>query len=204
MSGDLVAAAPAAHPLFWRALRVTGASLAGGLVGGAVGGLGARLAMLVMRLLAPQWRGVTTHGGAPVGTVTLDGTLSLVIEGALFYGLAGGVLYLLVRAWLPVRTPTRILAFGSVVLAVGAPGVLDGGYEYFRYGHVGVAVLLFASLLPLSAAVIVPVSERLAGGERARPSNVLVRRGGAAVLAAVTLLGLARLAVLLRDVYRLW
>ncbi len=98
--------------------------------------------MYVVRLMNPSYNGVPTHAGAEVGRITADGTLSLAIEGA-FYGVAGAILYLIVRRWMPWNGFAKGLAYGTFLLIIAGPVVLDGqNYEYFRYVPPRVSVAL--------------------------------------------------------------
>lgn len=184
-------------------VRLAASGLVAGMVAGAVAGLGSRLAMFVIRLLNPSHNGETTHAHAEVGSVTAEGTLTLVSEG-MFYGLAGGVLYLLVRRWMPGSGLGKGLAFGVFLLVVGAPVVLDGNYEYFRYVSTWVSVSLFALLYPLYGLVVSPLTERLGRGTKGLPRNRMVAWGGYLMVGAVAALSIARDFVMLRDVFHLF
>jgi hypothetical protein len=76
---------------------------------------------LVMRLLAvtagPDAQGRITEAEQVVGRISVDGTLGFVIFTGLFFGLATGVLYLLVRRWLPAGRANG-LAYGALLLVV--------------------------------------------------------------------------------------
>jgi hypothetical protein len=90
---------------------------------------------LVMRLLAvtagPDAQGRITEAEEVVGRISVDGTLGFVIFTGLFFGLTTGVLYLLVRRWLPAGRAGG-LAYGALLLIVAGtrleplrPGNLD-------------------------------------------------------------------------------
>src|SRR5436309_6977899 len=80
-------------------------------VGAIVFGLGSRLAMRVVGILAsPEHLGQPTAFGV-VGKVTLAGVAGLVVMGAIA-GLLTGAFYLLFRPWLPGGWVTRGLMFG--------------------------------------------------------------------------------------------
>lgn len=185
-------------------LRLTGAGLLAGVVAGAVAGLGSRVAMYVVRLVNPSYHGVITHASSEVGRVTVAGTLSLALEGALLYGLSGGVVYLLVRRWMPGRGWLKGLAFGCFLL-VAAPVVLDGSnYEYFRYVPTWASVGLFSLLYPLYGVVVAPLTERLGRGAQGRPRHAAVAWAGYLVLAGVVAWSLPRDYRLLRDVFHVF
>ncbi len=184
-------------------VRLVACGLLSGLVAGAVAGLGSRLAMFVIRLMNPSHNGETTHANAEVGQVSTDGTLSLMSEG-MFYGVAGAVLYLVVRRWMPGSGLLKGLAFGVYLLVVAAPVVLDGNYEYFRYVSAWVSVSLFALLYPLYGLVLAPLTEWLGQGMRGPPRHRGIAWAGYLVLGAVGAQALVRDFVMLRDVFRLF
>ncbi|MCA1711905.1 MAG: hypothetical protein LC789_09875 [Actinobacteria bacterium] len=120
-------------------LRLVGAGVLGGFVAGSVAGLGARLVMFLVRVINPTHNGMTTHWNAVVGRFTLEGTASLVVNGALFYGATGAIVYLVVRRWMPGRGAVKGLVFGAFMLVFAGRAVIDGSYEYVRYIPPGVA-----------------------------------------------------------------
>lgn len=170
------------------ALRLTAAGLFAGLVAGAVAGLGSRLLMYVIRLMNPSHNGEFTHANAEVGRFTLDGTLSLAIEG-MFFGVPGAVVYLIVRRWIPGMGVMKGLVFGLVLLVVGAPAVLDGNYEYFRYVSPGIAVALFSLLYPLFGMVVSMLTERLGRGASGPPRNRALAWSGYVILGGILVWG---------------
>lgn len=181
------------------ALRLFGASVLGAVVAGAVAGLGARVAMWVIRLMNDSHNGEVTHANSAVGQWTLEGTLNLVITGALIFGLPGAVLYLLVRRLLPGPLAVRGVAFGAVVLAVGFSGfVQDNEYEYDRYVSPAAALPMFMALFPLYGVVLVQVAERLGRGSLGPPRHRLVRVGGRLLLVVLLLAGTADIVSRLR------
>lgn len=60
--------------------------------------------MFAVRLANPAYSGATTHAGFVNGVWTVQGTVSVIVTGA-FFGVPGGVVYLLVRRFLG---PTRV------------------------------------------------------------------------------------------------
>lgn len=171
------------------ALRLFGATVLAALVAGAVAGFGARVAMWVIRLRNDSHNGEVTHANSAVGQWTVDGTLNLIVSGALFFGLPGAVLYLLVRRLLPGPALLRGLLFGVVLLAlVFTAFVQDNEYEYDRYVSPAWSVPLFMALFPLYGAVLAPLAERLGNGSLAPPRHRLVRVGGRVALLLVALL----------------
>lgn len=184
-------------------LRLVAAGLLSGVVGGAVAGLGARLAMYVIRLMNPSHNGAVTHAGSETGRFTAEGTLALVTEGA-FYGLAGAVVYLAVRRWMPGRGLLKGLSFGCFLVVTTGPVIIDGNYEYFRYVSTWVSVGLFALLYPLFGTVVAPLTEWLGRGAPGRPANRAVAWTGYIALGALALWSSVRDLGVLRDRLRLF
>ena len=91
--------------LQWRDLASPGATLASGVTAGfacglLIGGVGGRLAMLVLRLTSdPALRGVKTDDGFTIGRFSTETIFLLGVTAAL--GIAGGLFYLIVRGWIP-------------------------------------------------------------------------------------------------------
>lgn len=170
---------------------------------GAIAGTAARLAMWVLRLANPSHNGELTHANAEVGRVTAEGTVSLLTEG-MFYGVGGALVYLVVRRWMPGTGLAKGLTFGLYLLAVGAPAVLDGNYEYFRYASTWVGVAMFAALYPLFGLVVSPLTEWLGRGQQGRPRQPVEAWSGSIVLGVVGLVSLGRDIVMLRDVFHLF
>jgi hypothetical protein len=125
---------------------------AGCLVGALVGGLGARLIMRILFLANGSTRGSITANGNEVGFVTSGGTVALVMVG-IATGAAGGILYVLMRRWLPGGALARGLLFGAFLLVAFGGGSIDADNFDFRiFGPTGLAVALFG-LLPFAYGV---------------------------------------------------
>jgi hypothetical protein len=99
-----------------------------GLVAGAaIGGVGGRLAMLVLRLTSDDSvRGVESDDGFVIGRFSSE-TIFLVVLAALL-GAIGGLVYLLVREWLPRNW--RAVAFGSLRNCCGSSIISPDGVDF--------------------------------------------------------------------------
>jgi len=154
------------------ALRSLGnAAVAGVATGIIVAGLGGRLVMKIVALIAgPGAMGNVTANGNTVGDFTLNGTMALVIFSGVFEGLIGGLLYVALRPWLERLGRWRGLAFGVVVLALMGHAVLEpGNGDFRRFGPVGLNVALFAALFLLYGVTLAPVFDAIArGADRSR------------------------------------
>ena len=172
-----------------RVARVTASGLAGGIVAGVlVAGLGSRLMMRIVGVMARSHYGEVTHENAVVGETTLDGTLNLVVQG-IGYGIFGAILYLFVRRWVPGTGVVKGLVFGIGLLLLGGTVVLDGSYEYYRYIEPWQAYALFALLIPAFGFVLSVVAERLAGDSPYPPHRIIGIVGRAILLALVLFAG---------------
>ena len=138
-----------------------------GLVAGAaIGGVGGRLAMLVLRLTSDDSvRGAESDDGFVIGRFSSE-TIFLVVLAALL-GAIGGLVYLLVREWLPRNW--RAVAFGVLcATVVGSSIISPDGVDFTVLSPLWLAVVMFV-LIPaaygVAASVLVERSLRL---QRAR------------------------------------
>ncbi|MFP5326254.1 MAG: hypothetical protein ACLGHT_02090 [Acidimicrobiia bacterium] len=143
------------------ALRRLGASVfAGALAGVVVGGIGGRLAMMLLAVVNPSAKGIKSDDGFEIGRLTLSGSLNLLIVGLLL-GAAGGAIYNVVR----------VLRFGPrwfqiPALAIG-PGVVVGsmlvhtdGVDFTVLRPVWLSVGLFVLIPALYGALVTVLAER--------------------------------------------
>ena len=98
------------------------AGLAGAIAGLLVLGVGGRIVMFVSRLLHPEALGRITEGGNRIGEFTIGGTIELLIFGGLLSGLVGGVVWVLVREWIPKKAV--VVGLGAV--AIGGSFLIQG------------------------------------------------------------------------------
>ncbi len=112
---DRAAPPTAAQRYFWNLTVAVTAGVGAGLL---VAGAGGRL---VMRLLAvtagDQAQGRLTEAEEVVGRISTGGTIGFVLFTALFFGLATGIVYMLVRRWLPAGRLGG-LAYGALLLVL--------------------------------------------------------------------------------------
>jgi hypothetical protein len=142
------------------ARRFAATVVAGGVTGFLAGGVGGRLAMLVLRLTSGSGvHGVVSDDGFVIGRVTLAGTLALLAVGTGF-GILGALVHRLVVPWLigPRWFRRLTTATGSGVV-VGAVIVHRGGVDFARLRPVGLAIALFVLVPGLFGALIGPVQE---------------------------------------------
>jgi hypothetical protein len=137
-----------------------GAGVTGGFVCGLVfGGIGGRLAMLVLRLTSdPSLRGARTNDGFTIGIVSTQTLFLLGVTSAL--GMLGGLVYLIVRGWFPPRW--RLAAMGAFFGVVGATGVIGpDGIDFTRLSPLPLAIAMFVAISVAYGIVMPLVVERL-------------------------------------------
>ena len=110
-------------------------------------GLGIRLAMRVSGMLTPpEARNVLTDADQVVGQITVDGSLALILFG-LPAGVAGGLYYMAVRAWIPGRgVPHRLLAGVVALLLYGTLLFEADNFDFATFGPLWVNLPMYASL----------------------------------------------------------
>lgn len=135
--------------------RPISAGLTAGFLGGLLfGGVGGRLAMLLLRLTSdPGLQGLETDDGFTIGVVS-SATVFLLAFTALL-GVLGGLAYLLIRSWLPRRA--RPWLFGALTGVVGGAEVIrPGGIDFTRLEPLSLAVVMFVAL-PAAYGVLVSI-----------------------------------------------
>ena len=169
-------------------LRVVGVFVLAGMLSGAfVGGVGGRVAMRVSGYLYqrenPGASVVTESSGEPVGQISLDGTISLIIE-SMGSGAVIGLVLLLVAPWLPRAGWRRAGGFGLLLLAVvGSTVIRPDSRDLRTLGSPLLNIAMFASLIVAAGMLATPfvpwLDRAVAANSRRMP------RVGARVLGAV-------------------
>jgi hypothetical protein len=170
----------------WRGTRTVAVSAIAGFIAGVmVIGIGARIAMRVAAMFSDDsLQGARTENLETVGEITVGGTISLLLNGG-FAGIAGGIVFLAIRRWLPPSGWRRALAIGFVLFAAGGWVVLEQGenMDYRRFGIAGVNICLFTLLPFLFGMAIGPVTDWVDGW-----MNAALKRTSVWAVAATTLL----------------
>ncbi|MDQ3656834.1 MAG: hypothetical protein M3457_17385 [Chloroflexota bacterium] len=164
-------------PILLAACRLIAIGVIAGFVAGLVTGIWVRIAMrLAGMLTVDRNRRLLTENDAIVGQMTIEGTISLAIFGGMI-GVAGGLLYVAIRTWLPRNGWLRALGYGALLLAVFGFIVMDpGNPDYRRFGPPWINVFTFSLAYLICGAGISFVADRL---DRGIPSPELhaARRG---------------------------
>lgn len=154
---------------------------AGVIAGGLVGGVGGRLAMLVLRLTSSDdLHGMQTDNEFEIGVVTLDSVQLIVSLAAA--GAVNGALYALLRRGIPTRWRLPVWTLFGAALG-GAMIVDDDGVDFTLLEPLLLAVVMFVALPGIASAVVALLTERW---ERLEPFG---SRRTTLALAAVSLLG---------------
>lgn len=107
--------------------RLALAGLAAAITGGIVLGVGGRLVMFISRLIHPEASGRVTENGNRIGEFTIQGSIELIVFGGVLSGLIAGVIWVLIRKWLPGGA----LVVGLGAVAIGGPFLIEGDNRDF-------------------------------------------------------------------------
>jgi predicted neutral ceramidase superfamily lipid hydrolase len=130
----------------------------GAIAGFLIGGIGGRLAMLLLRLTSPDLViGMSSDDGFEIGVFSTD-TFNL-LAAMTFVGAANGLLYAALRSAVPRRL--RLLLWTLLAAAAGgASFVHEDGIDFTVLEPAALAVVLFVALPALAAALVVVLVER--------------------------------------------
>jgi hypothetical protein len=129
--------------------------LAGLFTGILVAGVGGRIVMRVAALRVPEAAGRLTDNGNAIGEITLSGTVALVLVGALFFGLLGATLWVVVSPWIPGGGRTRaMLAMPIAVSFAGIALIQARNPDFAVLRHDAVTVGLLLALVALAGLAI--------------------------------------------------
>jgi hypothetical protein len=144
-----------ARAVVWSVLLGAGA---GAIAGFVVGGIGGRLAMLLLRLTSSESVvGVISDDGFEIGRFSGQ-TLNLV-GGMTMLGALNGVLYSVLRDAIPVRLRLPLWT-GLAALVGGSSFVHDDGVDFTLLDPKILAIALFVALPGIAAALVVLLVER--------------------------------------------
>jgi hypothetical protein len=162
-----------------------------------IAGAGGRLAMRLLAATAGNAaQGRETEAEEIVGRITTGGSIGFIVFTGLFFGLATGALYLVIRRWLP---PGRLggLTYGMLLLVIAAPRIDPLRAENPDFGIVGpgwVAVLVFSALVLIHGMLVAALAGRYS---RTLPPPSLRRRTLIAYAPLLLLIPAVPLAVIL-------
>lgn len=143
------------------ARRLASLTAVGALLGLLVGGIGGRLAMMLLARLNPEATGLTSDDDFTMGQFTVSNTLNLLLVATLF-GVVGAGVYDLLRGlrigarWFQVLS----LAIGPAVV-VGAQIVHTDGLDFQLLKPAWLAIGLFVAIPGVFAALLTVIAEHV-------------------------------------------
>jgi hypothetical protein len=145
-------------------------SIAGFLAGMIAGGAGSRIAMRIIAIVAgSDDQGAITEFEATVGKITTAGTMFLVLAGG-FIGVAGGLIYLVLRRWVTDAGPWRGLVFGVLLFATfGSAIIRASNPDFHLFGSASLNIAMFASIFVVFGLLVAPIFDWVVAVERALP-----------------------------------
>ncbi len=134
----------------------------GGIAAGLlVSGIGGRLVMRILAVVNGEKAGVLTENEAVSGQITAGGTLFLIIIVGVVTGIIGGLIYVVLRRWLPGSGLLRGVVFGLVLFCFFGSVFFDpANVDFALFGPRPLSVGLFALLFLLYGVVASILVER--------------------------------------------
>jgi hypothetical protein len=149
------------------ARRLAAITLAGALLGVLVGGIGGRLAMMLLAALNPQATGLVSDDGFTIGQFTLLGSLQLLGASAQI-GVIGAAVYFAVRGLMLGPRWFQVLAISvGPAVVIGALLVhTDDTVDFTQLSPVWLAIALFVLVPGVYAGLLTVVAERWLAADR--------------------------------------
>jgi hypothetical protein len=158
--------------------NVTVAVTAGLGAGLLVAGAGGRLAMRLLAATAGDGaQGRVTEADEIVGRVTTGGTIGFVVFVGLFFGFATGILYLLLRRWLPAGRLGGV-AYGGLLLVVAGTRIdplRSGNPDFDIVGPGWLALAVFSAIVLTHGMLVAAIAARVS--RTLRPFSLRSRAG---------------------------
>ena len=159
-SDETPAPSVVARRYLWYVTVATVAGLGAGLL---VAGGGGRLAMRLLAATAGDAaQGRITEAEEVVGEITTGGTIGFLIFTGLIFGAASGVLYVLIRRWLPGGRLGGV-AFGGLLLLVAATRIEPLRSDNPDFDIVGpgwLAILVFGTIVVAHGMLVAALAGR--------------------------------------------
>lgn len=141
------------------ARRLAASTAVGTVLGLLVGGVGGRVAMMLLARLNPEATGATSDDGFRMGQFTVPDTLRLLLLGAVF-GVVGAGVYAVVRGLLLGPRWFQILSVaGGPAVVVGAQIVHTDGVDFQLLDPGWLAIGLFLAIPGTYAALLTLFAE---------------------------------------------
>lgn len=104
---------------------ITRGGLAGLVVGILLAGVVGRVVMRLAAVLVPGSAGGVTENGNVIGTITLGGTMGIVVGIGLLFGAVAGSIWVTIRPWLPASRARRAVLAIPIAIGLGAPALVQ-------------------------------------------------------------------------------
>lgn len=146
--------------------------LAGALFGALIGGIGGRIIMRLIFLIDRETGGAKTDFGT-IGEITIGGSFTLLVLSTIA-GIAGGVIYVAVRRWLPWSGVARGVFFG--LLMMFGPGVIAVSEVDLQILEPALPIFaMFVVLIVLYGLAVTTLTDRLHAPPSVRPGPRMER-----------------------------
>ena len=154
---------PSAVDAAERIIRMVVMGLSGGIAAGfLVGGIASRIIMRILAMVNEEKAGVMTENCNISGEITVGGTFGLIIFVGIVSGVVGGLVYVMIRRWLPGGVLLKGVVFGLILLCFFGAIVFDpDNIDFALFGPRQLSVGLFALLFPLYGVVASLLIERI-------------------------------------------
>ena len=153
--------------------------LAGLLTGAVVGGLGGRIVMRVAALLSPDAIGRLTENGNRIGTISIEGTLAVLMFGGVLSGIVVAIVWVVASPWLPGAGRLRWAIAAVLAAALGASFLTNShNPDFATLAADPLVVALLIGLVALMGATVAVLDGALDGrlpasGGSVRPALVV-------------------------------
>jgi hypothetical protein len=142
------------------ARRMGAMTAVGALLGLLIGGVGGRLAMMLLARLNPEATGLTSDDGFTMGQFTVSDTVNLLLLGTLL-GVVGAGVYALLRGLRIGPRWIQVLSIGAgPAVVVGAMIVHTDGVDFRLLEPTWLAIGLFVAIPGAYAALLTVLAER--------------------------------------------
>jgi hypothetical protein len=156
--------------------------LAAAIAGAVVLGIGGRVAMFVSRHLHPEAVGRITENGNRVGEFTVGGTIEIILFAGVGFGLTAGVIWVLVRQWIP--DSAVLVGLGAVAIG-GSLLIQSDNTDFVILEGPQIDLLVLVSLVFVFGAAVYWIDGWLNRKMRDRPKTIGVVIYSAMVAAGV-------------------
>jgi hypothetical protein len=107
--------------------------------------------MRLAAIIVPSSAGRFTENGEQIGEITLSGSMGLILFGGLFFGLFGGVVWVVISPWIPGAGLRRAILAMPIAVSLTGLALIQGDNPDFRIlRHDGLVVILLVGLVALA------------------------------------------------------